>query len=433
MMTREELYGGAVVLEFPTSSSTIQLPPHFDTRVVALTGDDLGPGTVTLRLPDPKTIRQHGWLVFMIFNDTSITVNVETATGTVLGFLTDQQTFLVGLISAEFPVGGGTWSLVKKNTDATVAPPITESVCFGSSVGLNDDCNSYLYAPDAWVTNPSLPIVSGTGVEISAGQFPNVGLGSIDAYYGQNAEFYRWINGVETIRSTPSFPFIQTGLGVITGSSIGDLMHVATAAGAPANAYKMEVFDVPLDAWTNGLDFPSFTGITAPEVTVCQSIGVEEFNQFAFTSPSTLDSSAVFIAYDQTAQVYLVAAYPPWPRGPYRPSCVGIDSRLHFQGGSYSSALTVENSTDRHLEFNPFLNTWQVLPPIPVIGRGLGILDFGEPRDRYTFGMGETTSVPSEVHFEYNIVTRTYRNRATFSWGATGRIERESAWGMFQA
>lgn len=433
MMTREELYGGSTTLEFPTPTSTIQLPDSFDFRVIYLVGSDFSVGGVTLRLPDPQTIRQHGWLVFFIFNGVGVDVTLETATGTVLGFITTLQAFSVGLLSAEFPVGGGTWVVVKKDTDFAVGSLITESVCLGSSSGSNNDVNSYISTTDTWVTKPPLPIDSGTGLDIGAAQF-NTGSG-MDGYYGQNADFYRWRNGVTLDRADPTYPFQQTGLSVIQGSPIGDLMHIATANLIPANANKMEAYAVGSDTWTTGQDFPSFSGIpngpTPPEVSICQSIGLEESNDFTFISPSTLDSSQVFVAYAQATQVYMVAAYPPWPRGPYRPSCIGIDSRLHFQGGSYSENSAIENSTDRHLEFNPVLNSWQVLPPIPVIGRGLGILDFLQPRDRYTFGMGETTSTPSEVHFEYNIGTRTYRARGTFTWTNTGRIQRESAWAQY--
>lgn len=433
MMTREELYGGFISVDFPTNTSIVELPPHTDFRLLYCEGNDLSGGGVTLRLPDPKTIRQHGWLVYMIYNGLnsgmSTAVTLTTAGGISLGFINDEEVLLVGLLSAEFPVGDGTWTVVKRNSANAAGTFISETVNFGSTTGLDNACESYLFSTDSWFTYPVLPIVSGTGREISAAEFPDA-TGSFDCYYGQVAEVYRWVNGIPVLQNPPNYPFIQTGFGVVLGSVIGDLMHVANGV-TPANAYKMEVFAPVTDTWTMGVDFPSFTGITAPEVNVCESLGVEEFHEFTFTSPSTLDSSAVFIGYSQIAQIYFVAAYPPWPRGPYRPSCVGIDSRLHFQGGSYSSTSTVISSTDSHMEFNPFLNTWQVLPPIPVIGRGLGIHAFTEPRDRYTFGMGETTSVPSEVHFEYNLTTRTYRNRATFSWGATGRLERESAWASY--
>ena len=82
MMTREELYGGSINLEFPTNTSTIQLPDHFDIRGLYLFGNDFASGGVTLRLPDPQTIRQHGWLVFFIFNGVGIPVTPSTFRGT---------------------------------------------------------------------------------------------------------------------------------------------------------------------------------------------------------------------------------------------------------------------------------------------------------------------------------------------------------------
>ena len=437
MMTREELYGMSITIDFPGEGSTVQLPPFFDIRLLICGDQELTVLPITLRLPDPQTIRQHGWLVFAIYNASGVDLNIETATGALIGFLNPilpaqlAEIGLLGLISAEFPLGGGSWAFVKKETRLALGNRITESVCFGSTTGLGDDVDSYQFALDSWLAYDPLPIVSGSGIDISAGSFV-VTFADIEVYYGQFAEFYEWSPpGTTTLQSTSNYKFAQTGLGVIQGSAIGDLMHIANANEEVLNAYKMEVFGVAGDVWTIGLTFPSFTGITAPEVTVCQSIGIEEANQFTFTSASTADTSSVFIAYDKIAQIYLVAAYPPWPWGPYRPSCVGIGSRLHFQGGSYSEILGVADSTDAHYEFNPFLGTWQTLPPLPVIGRGLGILGFQEPRDRYTFGMGETTSVPSEVHFEYNTITRTYRARGTFNWGATGRTQRESAWGTF--
>lgn len=435
MMTRDEIYGGSLTHEMFDAADVYVIPDYTDERVIYIFGSDLDPGPgVTVVLPDPATIRQHGWLVYLIINDTNINMTIKDAENNPLGFLYQGEAVYVGLISAVVPIGPTNGWALKKVAYATGAGTyLAEIVNAGGTDGAGTGWEKYTYSDDTWLSQPTpLPTTSGTGAEISSAGIPTANE-DFRIFYGQSASFFELQTHSAIARQYGNYVHRDTGFAVILGSVIGDAMHVSNAQ--TGQLLKMEAYEVATNTWTDGNDFPSFQGFTDPQRTNCASSnesagGTTDYDR-SYTSPSTLDTSAMLIAYDQQSQVYFVAAYPLWPRGPYLPSMLGIADRLHFQGGSYSEASAVAYSTDSHQEYNPFLNSWQTLPVLPVIGRGLGICQLNDPLDRYFFGMGETTSVPSEVMFEYNLTTRTYTAKGTQSWG-TSRESQNSAWSRAQ-
>lgn len=428
MMTREEIYGGSYIFEFAAAGEIYTIPPYTDWRVLYMAGGDLTAGTVEARLPRADSIRQEGWLVYFIVNDTNIPCDVSTALGTVLITLQQGQALEVGLVDADNPVTEGTWAIRRTNVTFGLGSVVAEIVCLGSSTGAGEKVNAYQYSADVWVSYADLPTLSGTGLDIGAVGVPTASE-PFQVYYGQNNSFLEWSPFAAIARTTSNHPFRQTGLGVILGSAIGDLLHITNASTGIIR--RMEAYSITGDSWAYGNDFPAFPGLSDPDVSIAESLGEDTFWEYMYFSISTPDLAAVFVGYNQITQVYFGAAYPPWPRGPYRPSLCGIADRMHWVGGSYSSASSVAYSTDTHHEYNPFLNSWTLLPAAPVVGRGMGVSALDDPLDRFFFGMGETTSVPSETNFEYNLTTRTYRARATFAWGST-REERESAWARYQ-
>lgn len=430
MMTRNEIYGGSLTHEMVIENEVWVIPDHTDERVLFIAGGELEGTGVTVVLPARASVRQHGWLVYLIVNTTTLPLTLEDENNNILGSILGDEAYAVGLISAVVAIGPALgWAIKSSKIIESGSRAPAEIVNLGGSDGGGTASEIYTYSDDTWRTAAfQLPSISGTGELISAVGVPTATV-TFQVYYGQSASFFEYspISGT-TQMQLGNFPHTDTGLAVILGSAIGDLMHVSN--GEFSTPYKMEAYGAVSDAWTFGNDFPSFQGFTAPERTNCvssnESAGGTTDYERSYTSPSTHDTSAMLIAYLQQPQTYFVAAYPPWPRGSYLPSMIGIGDRLHFQGGSYSESSTVAYSTDAHAEYNPFFNSWQVLPALPVVARGMGICQLDDPLDRYFFGQGENVA-GADLMYQYSLTTRTYTSKGTQAWGTT-RPSQNTAW-----
>lgn len=444
MMRKSEIYGGAAWIKFNSPTETIAMPAGTDVRVWNVFSDEFTAVDLRLQLPDPVTIRPSpginfpgvgatGGVVYFIYSNASAgSVTIEDSEGVALGFLAFDDLMVVALFNPFAP--GGQWCIMKKDAGMGLVGFSTETISFGSDHGPSfDDVWSYAYETDAWTSEPTIPVISGTAQEATAADHIGV---FTKTYITWEFVLVQWIPGGTYVQwQTPSFECVFSALidssgGLFGSSTLGDFFHVSNPAvgGTPRHT---EYFSISGSAWTLGPPTP------AAFVPLNQTLGLDQgFDhpapQLIYLSATAPDSATAWIGLTLTGSVYIFLQVPPWPWGHTAPSAVGLPSGVHMQNGNFDVSGLGGNpgfATDSHHEYQVVTNTWAALSRSPVVARGMGARGTRLYRDRYTFGMGADATapgVPFEQHFEYNVSTRTYRARAAASWGDNDR--REGAW-----
>lgn len=454
MMTREELYGGSVEIEYTMDDETFIMPDGTDLRVWLVLDDDISVSNAAIRLPDPLSIRNAsggapdgsgsaGGPIFYIVNFGLVSVNLEDSEGNVLGFLGIFETFVVSLFNAFVP--GGQWCLIKKSITSGDVGLTDQTISFGSEIPLFDQALAYSYEEDVWQTKTPTPFFSGDSFAATAVD-ANVTPGFLDTFTGllQHFNFFRFTDsaggGAYAKKDDVAFEAVNTGIADATGgdtgsSTLNDFFYASNAAVNPS-VRTTETYTIVTDIWAAGPPTPSGLSPWGPTVT-CDEGFKSPGNIAIFISPGQPEAAAGWIALFLVTQAYIVLPSPPWPWGATFPSVVGLGTTMHYQNGnfSFSGSPNPGFSTDSHYEFSKFIGTWSALPRSPVVARGMGIRGTSIYQDRYTFGMGADAGVPGGTpfirHIEYNTASRAYRERATAAWADSDH--REGSWARMEA
>lgn len=453
MMTREELYGGSVEIEYTMDDETFIMPDGTDLRVWLVLDDELSVSNAAIRLPDPLSIRNASGLapagsgsaggpIFYIVNFGLVSVNLEDSEGNVLGFLGIFETFVVSLFNAFVP--GGQWCLIKKPITSAGVGLTDQTISFGSEIPLFDQVRAYSYEEDVWQTKTPTPFFSGDSFAATAVDAIDPRFGETFTGLMQHFNFFEFIDSVgggSYIKLDDlGFEAANTGIadstgGVTASSTLNDFFYTVNGAVNPTQR-ATETYTILTDLWAAGPPTPSALSAWGPTVTCdegFQSLG----NIAIFISPGQPESAAGWYALFLVTQAYLILPSPPWPWGATFPSVVGLESRMHYQNGNFNFSASPNPgfSTDSHYEFSKFLGTWSSLPRSPVVARGMGIRGTSIYLDRYTFGMGADAGIPIGNpfirHIEYNTASRAYRERATAAWADSDH--RDGSWARMEA
>lgn len=451
MMTRDELYGGSVDIEYTSSNETVIMPDGTDVRVWLLFDLDIMITDSAIRMPDPLSIRSASGLapdgsgsaggpIFYIINFGLTSVNLEDSTGNVLGFLAFRQVFVVSLFNAFVP--GGQWCLIKKDIESGFAGITDQTVSFGTETMPNDQVRAYSYEEDVWESRQIIPPLgdpfAATAVDTIEPAFGNTWTGVLFNFVF--LEFSDTMaGGSYNVRDAPTYEAANTGIADSTGgesgtSTLDDCFYVSNGALNPVPR-ATEKYGILSDLWSAGPPTPSGVNAWGP-CTTCDEGFKSPSNTAIFICPGEPDSATGWYAVFLVSQAYIILPSPPWPWGHTSNSIVGVSPTMHLQNGNYDFTGTPNPgfSTDAHYEFSKFTISWSALPRSPVVARGMGIRGTSLYLDRYTFGMGADKDHPGTFffrHIEYNIETRSYRERAVTTWGDSDH--REGAWARMEA
>lgn len=454
MMTRDELYGGSVDIEYTEDDETFIMPDGTDVRVWLLFDNDIVISNSAIRLPDPLSIRRGsgaapdgsgsaGGPIFYIVNfDGLESVNLEDSEGNVLGFMGLDEMFVVSLFNAFVP--GGQWCLIKKSFTSGGGGFTDQTISFGSQqTPLFDDVRAYSYEEDVWETKSPTPIFTGDAFDATAVDTIDPRFGDTFTGFMQHFNFYEFSDtmagGTYLKLDDMASEAVSTGLADSTGgesgtSTMDDCFYVSNGAVNVAQRVT-ETYNITTDLWASGPPTPSGLVSWGPTVT-CDEGFKSPSNTAIFICPGQPDSATGWYAVFLVSQAYIVLPSPPWPWGHTFTSVVGISPTMHLQNGNYNFASSPNPgfSTDAHYEFSKFTISWSALPRSPVVARGMGIRGTSIYQDRYTFGMGADKDHPGTSfirHIEYNLASRAYRERATAAWADSDG--REGAWARMEA
>lgn len=451
MMTREELYGGSVDIEYTSSNETFVMPDGTDVRVWVLFDNDIIITNSVIRLPEALSIRSASGLapdgsgsaggpIFYIVNIGLVSVSLEDSTGNVLGFLDFDEVFVVSLFNAFVP--GGQWCLIKKPITSAFTGLTDQTISFASETSPNDQVRAYSYEEDVWESRDVIPVLgppsAATAVDVIEPAAGNTWTGVRFSF--MFLEFSDTMAGGNyLILDFPTYEAAHSGIADSSGgesgtSTMGDCFTVVNGAVNVAQRVT-QVYNITTGFWSNGPPTPA--GLPAwGQTTTCDEGFKSPSNTAVFICPGQPDSATGWYAVFLVSQAYIILPSPPWPWGHTANSIVGVSPTMHLQNGNYDFA-GVSNpgfSTDAHYEFSKFTISWSALPRSPVVARGMGIRGTSIYQDRYTFGMGADKDHPGTFffrHIEYNVETRSYRERATTTWGDSDR--REGSWARMEA